>query len=154
MSEAVIREKSEPLLLNQPLQGFLTYWEGKCQGEKLPHKDTMDPVELRGLLNFIILFEVIEGGKDFKVRICGNELREVVSAPLQGELWSKLERDEVVVTASTTLKQAVDNKEPVYEIEGSMASIGRPHVCFQSIVVPLASDGEVVDFLMGAYAYR
>ncbi|WP_162938186.1 PAS domain-containing protein [Kiloniella sp. EL199] len=143
--------------LKPPLRIFLQYWEDKRRGvnvsAKLPSKDDIDPVDLRALLNKVMLFEVLDGGKDFKIRICGQEVREILTVPVKGELLSDLEKQGVVVADMEAFRFIIASRKPLCEVDRSMAAVGRPHVNFQSVVVPLATDGTSVDFLMGAYVY-
>ncbi|KLN60716.1 hypothetical protein WH96_09475 [Kiloniella spongiae] len=113
----------------------------------------MDPVDFRGLLNKVMLFEVLDGGEDFKIRICGQEVREILSLPVKGELLSDLEKQGIVVADMDAFRFVISSREPLCEINRSMAAVGRPYVNFQSVLVPLSTDGNLVDFLMGAYVY-
>ncbi len=139
--------------LKAPLRNFLKYWEDKRAAGRLPGKDDMDPLELRTLLNRIMLFEVLDDGKDFKIRICGQEVREILTVPVKGELLSDLEKRGIVVADMDAFQFIISSREPLCEVNRSMAAVGRPHVNFQSVVVPLTTDGASVDFLMGAYVY-
>ncbi len=157
LSPPLHRATADASELKRPLKSFLEYWEerrdAKAVSVKLPSKDDMDPLDLRGLLNKVMLFEVLDGGKDFKIRICGQEVRETLTVPVKGELLSDLEKQGVVVADMDAFQFVISSCEPLCEINRSMAAVGRPHVNFQSVVVPLSTDGTSVDFLMGAYVY-
>jgi len=52
---------------------ILEYWQYKCRGRKMPARADLDPLEMRGALNHMIMIEIHRDPLRFRTRLVGSE---------------------------------------------------------------------------------
>jgi hypothetical protein len=73
------------------VRAIVDYWQGKREGDKLPHRDRLDPVEIPRLLPHIMLKEVRRDPWDFRYRVVGTVVREHSRSNWTGRLMSEID---------------------------------------------------------------
>jgi hypothetical protein len=136
------------------VQEALVYWESKCAGRRMPARRDLDPVfEIPSLLPWVMLVDVLRQPLDFRYRLIGTGIAARARHDHTGCRFSDLSRagsDSVVWKDRMAVVQTRAPKltTPPY--------IGRDNriqgVC--GIHLPLSSDGEAVDMILTAVAYR
>ena len=128
------------------------YWKSKCKAGGFPSRSDIDPIDLRGILSHIVLFDVVpqvsgQGAYRYKFRLVGNETMAVL-----GNVTGRF-LDEVLPAASQVrtigvLDRAVTGRKP-------LRNVGRVHIprfdyCVsEAICLPLA-EGDVINMAIGA----
>ena len=130
------------------------YLASKSPPGVLPGRQDIDPVELKSILAYINLFDVVRGpqGLRFRFRLMGSAQSEALGRDCTGKFI-----DEVFAARSL---------EPIHEVMREVVETGLPHcdefaapfpdrqhVRFQRALFPLASDGHTVDMLIAAYVF-
>ncbi|NIA67098.1 PAS domain-containing protein [Pelagibius litoralis] len=131
------------------LQRLFAYWQKLCRDERMPSRRDIDPVEIPDLLPNIFLLDVVGDGEDFVFRLAGTLVEDAFSMTLHGKSIAEIQRQ----AGSTGIPDAhhievARGGGPRYQ-EGNMPVAGREHWMIHRLLLPLASDGETVDVLMG-----
>jgi hypothetical protein len=72
------------------LHRLSAYWSGKCRGGRLPARADIDPVEIPDILPYVVLWDVVDGGRDFRIRLAGTRFEAAHGRSLRGALMSQL----------------------------------------------------------------
>ena len=145
----------DDLARNHPKLRFLhDYWLSKCRAlGRLPGRADIDPVEVFELLPYIVLWDVIDGGKDLRVRLAGSHFEEVHQRPMRGFRVSEWIRSRHDAIAPDKLRKGiVDHQAEFRHVE--LPFLRRPYVVCDCVMLPLASDGTTVDVVLSAYVHR
>ena len=65
------------------LSKILALWRSLAAGGEIPHRGQFDPVTLRPWLGHVMIYEAVDGGRDFRNRLEGSEV-----VMLTGEDWT------------------------------------------------------------------
>jgi hypothetical protein len=91
----------------------LSYWESLCRGRTTPLRSDFDPIDIPNLLPHIMLFDVIDGGQDFRYRVIGGAIRSMFFENYTGRLLSTQPNVEPDGPLMTHVRQAVQTGRPV-----------------------------------------
>src|SRR5579871_486208 len=81
--EIVWSPRTEQLV--PPALRFLhQFWSAQARPGSLPHIRSVDPLEMRPALGFIILMDVLPGGADFRCRLFGSAVAAVSGFDMTG----------------------------------------------------------------------
>ena len=79
-----VREDPDPADFTDPrLPRLLDWWRGECGGEALPAR-AIDPLALRFILGWLMIMEPLDGGADFRYRLYGSSIAEIMGRDLTG----------------------------------------------------------------------
>ena len=72
------------------LRTLLTYWEGLPRGSGgLPRANTVDPMDMRKVLGYVLLVDCESEGTEFRYRLYGSRIAEISGFDATGELISE-----------------------------------------------------------------
>jgi hypothetical protein len=138
--------------LNPRFREFFDYWKSKSVNGRLPGRQDIDPLEMRRFLPHLMLLDVVREHADirFRFRLFGTGLLTLWKADFTG-LWL----DEVLPRAGyrdvhTDLLDIVSARQPRHGMR-RLVFPGRDMITHERLMLPLASDGESVDLLMGLF---
>src|SRR4029077_1407170 len=66
---AEIAAPTDPILI-----GLLKSWEAKRDGRRMPSRADIDPAELRSLVQHVMLYDVVEPGSLYRIRLEGQAI--------------------------------------------------------------------------------
>lgn len=93
------RGAPHPLILPNPTEADLKesrlvelyrYWRGLPRIDGVPPADTVDPIEVAAALRIVMLLDVVDGGRDFRYLIYGQEVAERFGENMRGRLTSEM----------------------------------------------------------------
>lgn len=100
-----------PASASPSLYGLLQFWSDAAGGDPVPSRDRLDVFALRPWLGHISIYEAIDGGDDFRIRLEGTSI-----VAITGEDW--------------TGKRASDvDARYGCHIAGFMREVARTHKC-------------------------
>lgn len=140
------------LLPDGKLQRLYDYWLTCGRNGRAPSRRDVDPVDIPELLPNLFLLDVIGDAEDFIFRLAGTLVEDAFNMPLRGR--SITETEEV---SGTTIPidhhvEVARGGGPRYR-EGMMGTSGREHWKIRRLLLPLSSDGEVIDVLIGGAVF-
>lgn len=148
---APVRASSE--ITDARLRRLYEYWGAKQAGRRAPARCDIDPVEIPELLGFVSLFEVQNDPRDYKVRLNGTEVAEMLGQEITGKFCSTIMSGSEAVDCKAAFDLCVDQCLPT-TVETSLAFCDKPYMAQAIIILPLSSDGERVDMIITAHSYH
>jgi len=138
---------------DERLVALHAYWSLKRGSRRMPSRSDVDPSDLRPILPYIMLFDVIDGGRDFRYRLVGTEierhLRQPVSGRLVGETLSGEYRAYILSLHRRALaEKAAVYAENTYDEERSGFAIVASYKRAYRLMLPLSKDGMSVDMML------
>jgi len=159
------REKPFPRVedvatLSDPtIAAIFAYWERKRSTRRMPSRADIDPVELRGLVNNIALYDVIEpqlfGETDplYRVRLVGSDIVEFDGRNTTGEWIGTGKPPELVAQITGMLTSIVVSRAPRFRTGIVYWSRDRSYRRFESCFLPLSPDDGAVNMILNAVSY-
>lgn len=127
------------------------YWRSLSEGDALPRATAIDPAEMRFILGYVMLVDVVDDGADFAYRLYGSKIAASVGRDLTGRRVSSLADDferHLALYFGASFHAAFLRREPLYTEHA--ATPDRPSERWQRLLLPLtAADGSIQRFLVG-----
>lgn len=136
---------SEFALEDNKLAQALAYWESKRRNGLLPSRREIDIVDLRPLIGFMHLVDVVDAAAgQFKFRLHGTRVRigQSFSENIVERFSSKTMRDATIEDYQSVCFTGV----PCYQ--QIVALVDFIQYSYSRLILPMASDGRTVDALM------
>lgn len=131
---------------------FADYWRSLRGEQGVPFKSAFDPViDAPRIVSNVLIYDVLDGGRDFRVRLIGDE---VVShfgrniAGLKVSDYTPINPNLLIDLYSIPLQQG-----ELAFYQGSYEREGRGFVIYDAAFGPLLSPSGSIDFLAGVVAY-
>jgi len=135
--------------INEGMRRIYDYWLARRRNGRLPRRHDIDPSELSDLLANIFLVDVEENPRRYRVRLAGSEVVACFGLDMTGKTIDEYDladaRDEIM----QQYDQAVETGEPNYHRHEFWTAAYEHHLNFERLLLPLSSDGEHVDKLLG-----
>ena len=132
------------------LDALCELWESKRKGGALPARADFDVFELRPWLGHLNVIEVIDGGRDYRYRLHGNDLVQLLGMDLTGRRLSDL-APEMQGTIRAEHEEVLATRGPCW-FSRNRFNRDADHLRIVKLTLPLAADGETIDMmLMGLY---
>ncbi len=130
------------------------YLRDKAPAGGLAGRKDIDPVELKELLAYVNLFDVVDhqGQLRFRFRLLGSAQADALGANLTGRFVDEVFEGRAAKPVLKAMLSVVNTRQP-HHSEASIPLPDRAHVRFERTIFPLASDGWVVDMLIAAYVF-
>jgi hypothetical protein len=133
------------------LRQAFEYWTAKCGGRPMPARADIDPAEIKPLLPYVILMEVLRDAKpgwplDFRYRLIGTVTDAMMNARYTWKCMSDLPHQQPDSRIWQNLARVTEARKPYI----SRVPYVGPHKDFMSVVdlvMPLSPDGETVNML-------
>ena len=141
-----------PKMVDPLIKRLYLYWQDKSGGRAMPARADLDPLEMRSMLGYLMLIDVVPGPLRFRVRLQGTELLWWVGRELTGLTLAALPRNELVTFAERCLSDVVATGAPYHwigrhDLDGVLRR-------YEALILPLASDGSRVDMLLAGVRCR
>lgn len=143
----------ERCLSDAKIRKIYDYWLGKCRDGLLPARRDIDPVDVYDCLSMLMILDVVDGDRDFRIRLAGSEVEEAHDRPLKGVLLSDIGHGSEVKMLIERFQSVVANRAPDF-LSSSLALVGRAFIKFDRVALPLAEDGQTVTHLLCCYAQK
>ncbi|MBO6559867.1 MAG: PAS domain-containing protein [Nisaea sp.] len=131
------------------IQRFLRLWEERREGQALPSRKSFEVADLKEWLGHILILDVIGGGADFRYRLVGVEIARAVGRDYTGRLMSECEFEVPASEVIGEFREVVTARRPLVRRGHVTWAPDRSWRSFESVHMPLASDGHTVDKTMG-----
>jgi hypothetical protein len=130
-------------------QTYRVWNEAKIKRGALPARADIDILLLKDLLPRLTLYDVIDGGSDFRYRVHATESAAVLKMERTGKLRSEIEQPPARATRmDATLRRVVASGRPL--LTRLRSQDGTPPLFVTRLFLPLATDGSAVDMVLVA----
>jgi len=127
---------------------LFAYWASLRDGGRLPGRGDLDPAGIKRLLPTVSLIDVKPEPLEFRVRLAGTGLYGVYGREITGKRLSDIYNTAAADYWRVELGKVVAEKRPAVGVH-SLAWRGASHLSILWLRLPLASDGERVDMILG-----
>jgi hypothetical protein len=135
------------------LARLYAYWRMRCQGRFAPARADIDPTDLGYILPRLLMFDVLEGGADFRVRLAGSGTFNLHGRDITGMRVSEFKplafRDAVL----SSYRQIVQDRRPIY-LRNTYRESGIEIDAYHVLRLPLSNDGETVNIILVGEDYQ
>lgn len=122
------------------------YWQAKCGDRAMPDRADISPSDIVELLPNFVLYEATEQGLDYRIRIFGTALVDLVGEERTGMLLSQFGTDCTPPTKAECVRKrwldstqaAVISRRPAF-VTGRMSSSHRSYIAWHGISCPLTN---------------
>jgi hypothetical protein len=127
------------------------YWAAKCGGRPMPSRADLEPAEIKSLLPYVILMDVLRNARpdwplDFRYRLIGTVTDAMMNARYTWKCMSELPHQQPDSRIWQNLAHVTTTGQPHI----SRVPYVGPHKDFMSVVdlvMPLSADGASVNML-------
>ncbi len=135
------------------IQEFHRHWLLLCDGNRLPRRADIDPVNFKHILPNIILAEIEPRPFRVRYRLCGTRVAEFCGN-LTGRYLDEFENPDLWATSTYTRQYqiVVGERRPVFSYDWMEGAAGGRNY-FQTGIWPLAGDGANPDMCVAVEDY-
>jgi hypothetical protein len=149
-----IRDASDILAPSDPiLVRLFAYWDAKRGGRLMPSRADIDPTELRGLVNHVMLFDVVEPGSRFRIRLVGQSIVDFVGVNNAGKWAPDTLPPEAAKRMVEILTGVVTQRAPRFRAGHAYWQRDKSYRKFEACWLPLSRDGETVDKILSGNTF-
>ncbi len=127
---------------------MLSYWRSRRQAGRLPSRAHIDPCDFKRHLPTVSLIDVGYEPGDYRLRLAGTGLYSVYGGEITGKHIGEVYGAESAVYWRAELDKIVETRQPGVGVH-SLAWRGSPHLSIVWLRMPLASDGDRVNMILG-----
>lgn len=135
------------------LRGLYEYWDAKRADRRAPTRADINPTDIPQLLGYVNLLEVREEPRDFKVRLNGSAVAEMLGQDVTGRWCSDVTSGNDALRCKQAFDICVDQWAPAL-VQTSLAFCGKPYAGQTIVALPLSSDGHRVGMVITAHSYH
>jgi hypothetical protein len=135
---------------------LLDYWTSKCGLRPMPDRSDIVPSEILRQLPFIFICEAVDQGADFRFRLCGTAIVNLVGAELTGLQILQFDKPPQVITDITAAKHrwfdivstSFKTQKPTFVASTFINTVHR-QIAWHSFTAPLTTGGSEVTQVLG-----
>lgn len=130
------------------LRGLVAMWESRHRPDGgLPGRADFQARDLLALGGIVTLFDVEQDPFRMRVRLVGTRVTQVIGRDVTGLYLEEAYRPEVLPLFLELYARCIRERRPI-RTAGRQRHIARTFLPFESIDLPLATDGQTVDMIM------
>lgn len=145
----LVSYKDSGTITDPKLAALWEYWDKKRGSRPMPSRADLDPLEIPRLLPVVYLLDVLHDPVRFRIRLVGTSVREFAGEDFTGQIMDENIYAHRADDAIDVLKLVVEKKVPIGIRGNAIFEQGREWQKNEALVMPLSSDGETVDMLLG-----
>lgn len=132
----------------EELCDFLAYWEQSRGDRNFPRRADIIPIPMPRLLPWTIMFDVVDGGADFIVRVCGTALTDIFGFELRGKSIRVLP-EALAARIILSGQRCIALRAPVRGHSQISRAPGQDFQGVEICAIPISNDGETIDMILG-----
>ncbi|WP_162914860.1 PAS domain-containing protein [Desertibaculum subflavum] len=133
------------------LRRLFAYWQDKRRGQDFPSRRDLDPREFAFALGHVLLIDVLERPQRFRFRLHGSVLSFRARYDMTGRMVDELPDEENRAVLLQRCRDLVRTRRPCFA--RSQRTVDGTAYGYEVVWLPLSSDGEQIDMLLGGLAY-
>lgn len=134
------------------LRQLYDYWASKHRRRRLPGRADIDPSEMWSFLSNVILADTAETLGEFRYRLYGTEVCRGFEHDRTNIRFADLPNIQNYDEVYAGYWQAYQNAVPVY-FRGRIVSSQRSWLKYSRLTLPLSSDGEHINMILGGVVF-
>ena len=138
-------------LTSNKLKAAFAVWDTARAGRIGPRRDEIVPANLRGILTFTFMMDVVEAGKDFRFRFAGDRIIQFMGQRFAGSLLSEQTSSPFFDNMRAIFSACVVAREPITSGVRQATYPGKDFLEVEAMVLPLSENAVDVTHLFGAF---
>ena len=135
------------------LQKLLEYWQSKRGTRIVPSRADIRPSEIKSLLPDVMMWNVNASGERFTMRLIGENIVRFVGRNQTGKPATIDMPPDAAQAMIDILTQVVETRTPRFRIGRAFWLQEKSFRQFEACYLPLSSDGEAVDIVLGGVKF-
>jgi hypothetical protein len=127
---------------------IFAYWASKRDGARLPARSSIHPAHFKRHLPTVSLIDVKSEPRDYSLRLAGTGLYSVYGREITGRTLGEVYNAAAADYWRTELDRIVEQRRPGVGVH-NFAWRGAGHVSILWLRLPLSTNGEDVDMILG-----
>jgi len=129
------------------LQQLRTYWKAKAGDSPAAPSRAIDPAEMRFILGYVMLLEVLDGGADFRYRLYGSLIAERFGRDVTGQTVRAFGDSEYIINFFLATYQAVtEARRPL--LSTHFPRPGSQTASWTRLILPLSDEAGAISRLL------
>ncbi|MGA7712359.1 MAG: PAS domain-containing protein [Rhizomicrobium sp.] len=142
----------ETLLRHSPHADLIRLAE-HCQslaGDRaMPHREDFRPGDVRWMLGYIYLVDVLDDGADYRIRLFGTFWQTIFGADIAGQRLSELEAVGVLTDLRRDYDVVAETGEPLFH-PGKLVWPGKESIHYERLLIPFSREDGRISLILGA----
>lgn len=134
------------------LRRLYDYWRGLHRGSLLPRRGDLDPAEFRNLLEWFFIYDVVDDGRDYRVRLAGAQLCAAFGREMRGLTFDEIHPAAVADEVRQEFDGVVSRRLPHCVVRRAIWN-NNTELVYERLAFPLAGDGDAVEHIAGASVF-
>jgi hypothetical protein len=126
------------------------YWHEKRGDRAMPARRDIVPSEIRDILPFIQLYDMLDGAAGYRVRLLGTEVARAFEQDLTGQVFDHTSTHPLVIRTLAVFGQVVKQRKPLIARADRTAIDKLSYAPIESAFLPLSENGVDVDVIFAA----
>lgn len=135
---------------SEKLRAVYDAWKELAAGRIGPRRAELTPAKLRRATPWTFLVDVIDGGKDFRLRFRGDRVIQFVGDPCGATTLAAMRGATFFDVAESLFRKSVESRKPLLSGPRRTHLSGKEHLEREVVLLPLSDDGMNVTGLLGA----
>ncbi len=133
------------------LRELFEHWHGLCRDRPLPSRADLDPNAIKHLLPYLYMVDVLHQPRRFRYRLVGTGVVEFTGRDVTGKFVDEATYGAAAAPIRRLFETAVETRGPVGGRGRTVWIRGGEWREVESLVLPMSSDGAVIDILLAGY---
>jgi hypothetical protein len=129
------------------------YWDKKRGARRMPRRTEIDLAELRGLVHNLMLLDVVEPGRLYRVRLVGGAIVDFAGLNITGEWAETRMPPDAAAQMIAILTSVVITRAPRFRAGRAYWHAGKSYRRYEACFLPLSPDDDRVDKIMTGIAF-
>lgn len=129
------------LIGSKLLQSMYSFWVAKCAGRFAPTRAELEPRDFAPLLPSIHMYEVIDGGRAFRIKLLGAQIAAAAGGHAIGSQISEANIDPPGRRAFAIMRLLLQERRPIHAVAPRIASNVGSVMAVEAVWFPLSDDG-------------
>ena len=129
------------------------YWNGKRGPRRMPSRADIDPIELRRLVHHVVLYDVVEPGRLYRVRLVGSAIVDFYGVNATGAWAGSHMPPASAAQMIEILTSVVAGRAPRLRAGLAHWHADKSYRSYEACFLPLSSDGEHVDKILAGIGF-
>jgi hypothetical protein len=125
----------------------LEYWDAKRGARAMPARADIDPRELKHLLPYVQILDVIDGGRAIRPRLIGSASAKRMNPDPTGQVFDETSPRLVVRRTLVAVRWSVHHRKPLRTFAAHTALEGQEFLAHETVFLPLSHDEREVDMI-------
>ena len=132
---------------------FLNLWNSKNRSGILPSRGDFDVFEMKEWLGRIMIMEVLGDGFDFRYRLIGTNIVQIIGRDLTGKCVTDCEYNNNLEHVLNSFRKPIAQRSPIIRRGWVKWRDNRDFIKYESVHCPLSENGIEINMTIGVQNY-